>query len=330
MGLYQAFQLGLLGLSCRIIDVLPRVGGQCSQLYPDKPIYDIPGLPRTTGLELIERLQQQLAPFQTAIDLGQQVAELQATPDGDFVARTSRGLTYRAQTVFIAAGVGAFVPRALALEGLNNVAGVFHATDALPPIPQTAHMVVTGGDALILDALRQGLAQPVASLTLLHRRDKLELDPIDADWLQAQIRTGRIRFAVGQPIGMQAEHGQLRALQIAPPEGHPLTLPCDVLVQCLGLSPKLGPVASWGLAMSRRQVEVNTRDFGTSVPGIYAVGDVNHYPGKRKLIACGFHEATLAAYGAAERLSGGPITLEYTTSSARLQARLQVGNPTQP
>ncbi len=314
----------MLGLTCRIIDVLPQVGGQCSQLYPDKPIYDIPGLPRSTGRHLVDQLLQQIAPFETPIELGQQVAQVEASPTGQFVVRTTRGLEIQTQTVFIAAGVGAFMPRSLALEGLDRLSGVYHAGDTVPPGPTAAHVVVAGGDGLVIESLRHWLAQPVASLTLLHRRDKLDLEPQQAHWLQTQIEAQRVRFVVGQPVGMEAKQGHLRALQIAPPDGDTFSLPCEVLVQCLGLSPKLGPVSTWGLAMARRQIEVNTRDFGTSVPGIYAVGDINHYPGKRKLIACGFHEATLAAYGAAERLTGGPITLEYTTSSSRLQTRLKV------
>jgi thioredoxin reductase (NADPH) len=314
----------LLGLSCRIIDVLPQAGGQCAQLYPDKPIYDIPGLPRTTGQDLVRQLLEQIAPFDIPIELGQQVAQIESGPASDFVVRTTSAREYRASTLFIAAGVGAFVPRALALEGLDRLQGVHHAGETVLPSPTAPHVVVAGGDGLVIESLRHWLAQPVASLTLLHRRDKLDLEPQQADWLQTQIEAQRVRFVVGQPVGHQAEEGRLRALQIAPPDGETFGLPCDVLVQCLGLSPKLGPVSTWGLAMARRQIEVNTRDFGTSVPGIYAVGDINHYPGKRKLIACGFHEATLAAYGAAERLAGGPITLEYTTSSSRLQARLKV------
>ncbi len=316
--------MGLLGLSCRIIDVLPQVGGQCSQLYPDKPIYDIPGLPRTTGQDLVRQLSTQIQPFQIPIELGQQVAQVQRDSTGGFVVCTTTEHEYRAATLFIAAGVGAFVPRTLALEGLDRLKGVHHAGEPVSPGSNSPHVVIAGGDGLVIDTLRHWLRQPVASLTLLHRRDKLDLEPSQAQWLQSQIEAKRMRFVVGQPIGHVAEQGHLRTLQIAPPVGEPLGLPCDVLVQCLGLSPKLGPVSDWGLAMARRQIEVNTRDFGTSVPGIYAVGDINHYPGKRKLIACGFHEATLAAYGAAERLAGGPITLEYTTSSSRLQARLKI------
>ena len=141
-----------------------------------------------------------------------------------------------------------------------------------------------------------------------------------ADW----IASGRLKFVVGQPIAHRSEQGHLQALTIAPPEGEPFELPCQVLIQCLGLSPKLGPIAQWGLEMAKRQVQVNTLDFGTSLAGIYAVGDINHYPGKRKLIACGFHEATLAAYGAAQRCLGAPVALEYTTASAKLHRRLKV------
>ncbi len=324
VGLYQAFQLGLLGFACHVVDVLPQVGGQCAELYPDKPIYDIPGLPRCSGRELIERLQTQIRPFEVTFHLGQQVASLAPWPHGGYQVQTQQGPSFHAQGVFIAAGVGAFVPRSWAIEGLVGLAGVGHAGDAVAsPVP-APHVLIAGGDEAILPMLREWLTRPHASLTLVHRRDKLDLPYGDQIWLDAMIYGEQIRFVTGQPMSCRADQGRVQAVELAPPEGDPITLPCDVLVQCLGLSPKLGPIAEWGLPMARRQIQVNPQDFSTSLPGVYAIGDVNHYPGKRKLIACGFHEATLAAYGFAERQAGGPVTLEYTTASARLHARLKV------
>ena len=324
VGLYQAFQLGLLGFPCQVVDVLPHIGGQCAELYPDKPIYDIPGLPRCTGRELIERLQTQIRPFDVGLNLGQQVASLKPHPAGGYQVETQAGQVFQAQGVFIAAGVGAFVPRAWSVEGLADLPGVGHAGAPIQSPVERPHVIVAGGDEQIMPALREWLTRPHASLTLVHRRDKLELPYGDQVWLDAMVHGQQIRFLAAQPLSCQAHEGRLSAIELAPPEGAPYTLPCDVLVQCLGLSPKLGPIAQWGLAMARRQVQVNTQDFSTDWPGVYAVGDVNHYPGKRKLITCGFHEATLAAYGFAERQSGAPVTLEYTTASARLHARLKV------
>ena len=324
VGLYQAFQLGLLGLTCELVDALPQVGGQCIELYPDKPIYDIPGLPRCTGRELIERLTQQIAPFEFPVHLNQQVSEVQRASDETWQVRTTSGRVFHTSAVIIAAGVGAFVPRTLPLQGLAELQGVHQASDPVDSSHSTRHVVVAGGDGHIMATLAHWLQHPQASLTLLHRRDKLDLETHEqqhvADWIAA----GRLNFVVGQPIAHHSEQGHLQALTIAPPEGEPFELPCQVLIQCLGLSPKLGPIAQWGLEMAKRQVQVNTLDFGTSLAGIYAVGDINHYPGKRKLIACGFHEATLAAYGAAQRCLGAPVALEYTTASAKLHRRLKV------
>ena len=313
VGLYQAFQLGLLGISCHITDVLTHVGGQCAELYPNKPIYDIPGLPRCTGQELVDRLIQQLTPFDIPMHLGQQVTRVSPRPEGSFEIHTSAGQVFHSKTVFIAAGVGAFLPRTLALDGLQQLKGVTQAGDALDICHSSPHVVIAGSDEHIMDVLSHWLARPTASLSLLHRRDKLDLNPDHQLKVDQLLQTGRLKWVVGQAIGHRAENGQLKALQIAPPEGEVFDLPCDVLVQCLGLSPKLGPIAEWGLHMARRRLQVNTENFGTSVSGIYAVGDINHYPGKRKLIACGFHEATLAAYGAAERLTGAPRSEEHTS-----------------
>ncbi len=324
MGLYQAFQLGLLGYACQVVDVLPHIGGQCTELYPDKPIYDIPGLPRCTGRELIERLQNQIKPFEVPFHLQQQVASLAALPDGGYRVQTAQGLSFDAKGVFIAAGVGAFVPRNLSVEGLSGLGGVVHAGDSPSSPNPEPHVLIAGGDETVMPVLSEWLTRPHASLTLVHRRDKLDLPPGDQLRLDAMIRSGSLRFVTGQPVSCRSALGRVQAIELAPPEGDPITLPCDVLVQCLGLSPKLGPIADWGLDMARRQIRVNPADFSTSLPGVYAVGDVNHYPGKRKLIACGFHEATLAAYGFAERQQGGAVTLEYTTASARLHARLKV------
>jgi thioredoxin reductase (NADPH) len=324
VGLYQAFQLGLLGIDCHLVDVLPHAGGQCVELYADKPIYDIAGLPRCTGRELIDRLQQQIAPFDVPMHLGHQVTELQRMASGSFELHTDWGLTIRTPHVILAAGVGAFLPRSLPLEGLQSLSGVCHAHQSMPcPVP-APHVVLAGSDEHILQPLKLWLAQPTASLTLLHRRAKLDLNEMDASWAQQLIDSGRLRMVVGQPIAATSEDGRLKSLQIAPPDGDAFECPCQWLIQCLGLSPKLGPLADWGLAMSKRRIEVNTHDFGTSEPGIHAVGDINVYPGKRKLIMSGFHEATLAAYGVAERLSGGPVNLEYTTASAKLHQRLKV------
>ena len=328
VGLFQVFQLGLQGISCTVVDALPHVGGQCAELYGDKPIYDIPGIPFCTGHELIDRLKQQITPFKPSLHLGQQVASVQRLADQRLEVQTSKGLIFRTNTLFIAAGVGAFVPRRMALNGLEAFEDKQVFTENLAPEHwKGLHLVVAGdGDAALQTCLQacQG-PDAAASVTLLHRRDQFSA----ADEWVAQMRQacaeGRMRFVAGQPTGLQIDQDRLQALELLNPQGQTEWLKLDSLQTCLGLSPKLGPVAQWGLAMERKQLVVNTEDFGTSEPGIYAVGDINTYPGKKKLILCGFHEATLAAFGAVARLRPAEKTLlQYTTTSTLLHQRLGI------
>jgi thioredoxin reductase (NADPH) len=328
VGLFQVFQLGLQGISCHLIDALPHVGGQCAELYGQKPIYDIPGIPFCTGLELIERLQQQIAPFQPGLHLGQQVDRFERLPDQRMQVITNTGQRFRTTTLFIAAGVGAFVPRRMVLDGL----AAFEDTQVFAehPAPERwagQHLVVAGdGDNALqtcLDACQGPHA--AASVTLLHRRDQFSADPALTAQMRQACSDSQMRFVAGQPTGLKSDQGRLQALELLNPQGETEWLSLDVLQTCLGLSPKLGPVAQWGLAMERKQLVVNTENFGTSEPGIFAVGDINTYPGKKKLILCGFHEATLAAFGAVALLRPEEKTLlQYTTTSTLLHKRLGI------
>lgn len=328
VGLFQVFQLGLQGIHCHIVDALPHVGGQCAELYPAKPIYDIPGIPFCTGHELVERLQQQVAPFKPTLHLGQQVSTIERQADQRLAVCTDKGQTFFVRTLFIAAGVGAFVPRRMALDGLNAFEGsqVF-AEHASPERWAGQHLVVAGdADTALqtcLDA-SQG-PQAAASVTLLHRRDQFAATPELISQMRQACSAGRMRFVAGQPTDVRIEHGRLQALELLNPQGENEWLHLDVLQTCLGLSPKLGPVAQWGLAMDRKQLVVNTENFATAEPGIFAVGDINTYPGKKKLILCGFHEATLAAFGAVALLRPEEKTLlQYTTTSTLLHQRLGI------
>ncbi|AYM96299.1 NAD(P)/FAD-dependent oxidoreductase [Acidovorax sp. 1608163] len=336
VGLFQVFQLGLQGLAAHIVDALPYAGGQCVELYGDKPIYDIPGVPVCTGHELAARLTDQIAPFKPQWHLGTQVAALQPQPDGRIAVTTQQGTQLLARAVFIAAGVGAFVPRALKVEGIEAFAGTQLFYQHLPPAAtlQGQRLVVHGGDdAAVACAIAAATAaeSPAASVVLLHRRDVFSAPPDQLAQLHALRDAGRIEVVVGQITGItrdtsiNREGKRLTALQTLTPEGTELAVPMDVLVVALGVSPRLGPIADWGLAMERKQLVVDTATFRTSAPGIYAVGDIITYPGKRKLIVCGFHEATLAAFAAAEALSGKPVVLQYTTSSTHLHQLLGVG-----
>ena len=323
VGLFQAFQLGLQGIACHIVDALPHAGGQCAELYADKPIYDIPGIPVCTGRELVERLQQQVVPFQPRFHLAQTVETLQATGDGRWAVASNSGTTWRARTVFIAAGVGAFVPRSLAVDGLaiHMNRQVWFASSPLPDFTAQHVLVCGDGDSALktcLDAV--GTA---SSITLMHRREHFSAEPDRIEAFKAAQASGQVIFVAGQPTGIASEGDRLTGLRYLNPDGSETVLPCDQLVMALGLSPKLGPVASWGLQLERKQLVVSTDTFATSAPGIFAVGDINTYPGKKKLILCGFHEATLAAFGAAAHLWPNDKTLlQYTTTSTTLHQRL--------
>jgi thioredoxin reductase (NADPH) len=326
VGLFQVFQLGLQGIHCHVVDALPHVGGQCAELYADKPIYDIPGIPFCTGQELVERLQQQVAPFKPSLHLGQHVVSVIRIPDQSLQVQTSSNTLFQTRTLFIAAGVGAFVPRRMVLEGLADYEGTqVFAEHPTPEHWAGQHLVVAGdGDSALQTCLDASAGpQAAASVTLLHRRDQFSTSPDLIQRMRQACQEGRMRFVAGQPTGLRAEGGRLKALELLNPQGESEWLTLDVLQTCLGLSPKLGPVAQWGLAMERKQLVVNTENFGTSEPGIFAVGDINTYPGKKKLILCGFHEATLAAFGAVALLRPADKTLlQYTTTSTVLHQRL--------
>jgi len=323
VGLFQAFQLGLQGIACHIVDALPHVGGQCAELYADKPIYDIPGIPFCTGRELVERLQQQIAPFKPTLHLGQTVQSLQTTGDGRWSVSTNTGTAWTAKTVFIAAGVGAFVPRSLPIEGLAPHVGrqVWFASSPLPDFAGQ-HLLVTGDSDTALQTCLDAVGS-AASVTLMHRREHFSAEPARLETFRTALAAGQLRFVAGQPTDLVTKGERLSALRHLNTEGTEVDQPCDHLVMALGLSPKLGPVAKWGLQIERKQLVVSTDTFATSAAGIFAVGDINTYPGKKKLILCGFHEATLAAFGAAAHLWPQDKTLlQYTTTSTTLHRRL--------
>ena len=328
-GLFQVFQLGLLEIGCHVVDSLPLPGGQCIELYPDKPIYDIPAVPVCTGRELVDRLLTQIAPMQPTFHLSQQVATVERQADGRFEVATTAGTRFLTRTVFIAGGVGSFLPRQLKLDGVDRFFGrqVFHTGDA---IPATAgrQVVVLGEDDMALEcalSLANAPVGPATEVTLMHRRDAFSAAPDTVDRMRAACAAGRMRFVAAQAVGFEADEHRLTHLHVACADGATVSLPADLLIVLWGLSPKLGPIADWGVHLERRQVVVDTEKFETSVPRIFAVGDVNTYPGKKKLIVCGFHEATMAAYAAAGYLRPDrPVPVQYTTTSTRLHRLLGV------
>ena len=336
VGLFQAFQLGLQDIRCHVVDALPQVGGQCSELYADKPIYDIPGIPLCTGQELIDQLQKQIKPFAPQFHLQELVSELKATEDGQWHVQTDKGTQFKAATVFIAAGVGAFVQRGLSLQGFEALLGknIFHKA----PNEETfkgKHLLVMGDNDTALEACarwRDG-ANAAASVTLVHRRDQFQAQPYAIEKMREACIAKSMRFVAGQPTALVQAAGansgsskqQLTGLEILNAQGETEVLPADAILLCLGISPKLGPLSEWGLAMERKQLVVNTENFATQAQGIFAVGDINTYPGKKKLILSGFHEAALAAFGIQAWLYPEKKQfLQYTTTSPVMQKRLGV------
>ncbi|MDF9787483.1 thioredoxin reductase (NADPH) [Polynucleobacter sphagniphilus] len=328
VGLFQVFELGLLEIKSHVIDSLPAVGGQCIELYPDKPIYDIPAIPVCTGRELTNNLLKQIEPFAPQFHLGQEVASLERQGDGRFLVSTSQGNQFLSKTVFVAAGVGAFQPRTLKLEGIEAFEGkqlFYHVND--PERFTDKQIVICGGGDSALDwALH--LVGKAKSVTLLHRRDDFKATPKAIGEMRRLCAKQKMALLIGQISSFETMHGRLCALQVTDIDGLSQTIPVDDLLVFFGLSPKLGPIADWGLTIDRKQITVDTEKFQTNIPGIYAVGDINIYPGKKKLILSGFHEAALAAFAAAAYLQPEKqIPLQYTTTSPKLHKALGVSSP---
>ena len=331
VGLFQVFELGLLDIKVHVIDALPYAGGQCVELYPDKPIYDIPAVQVCTGAELTTRLLQQIAPFGAKFHYEQQVTEVEKQNDGRFFVRTSKGTSFLTKTIFIAAGVGAFLPRTLKVDGLEVFAGTqlfYRVRD--PAEFNGKNLVIVGEDDTTLDrAIEFAEHGPhhAKSVTLIHRRDGFKAAPATVTKMRELCTAKQMEFIVGHVSGYEETGGRLSTILVTGVDGGIRTVALDALLVLLGLSPTLGPIAQWGLDMERKQHKVNTETFATSERGIFAVGDINTYPGKKKLILCGFHEATLAAFGAAAIVFPEKnVPLQYTTSSTQLHRLLGVGS----
>jgi len=334
-GLFQVFELGLREISAHVVDALPFAGGQCVELYGDKPIYDIPALPACTGLELTDRLLAQIKPFAPTFHFDQLVSHVAQADGGRFDVRTRAGLQFDCGAIVLAAGVGAFVPRTLKVAGLEAFEGrqLFHRAELVPPAALAGKQVLVSGateQALafatrLCDAVARHAPDAPARVTLIHRRDAFDAADDTVAAFRGACTAGALHFVAGQPTGLQTDGDRLTALTLLDATGTSVSLPVDTVVVLQGLSPKLGPLADWGLALERRQVQVETAQFATSVRGLFAIGDVVHYPGKQRLILSAFHEATLAAAGVAGHLSPGDDgPLEYTTSSPRIHKLLGV------
>jgi thioredoxin reductase (NADPH) len=332
VGLFQVFELGLLEIKAQVVDSLASAGGQCIELYPDKPIYDIPAVPVCTGRELTRSLLQQIAPFGAGFHLGQTVTGVQRQDDGRFLVETSLAQRFLARVIVVAAGVGAFASRPMRVPQIEKFDGtqLFYRVRNPADFAGKELVVAGGGDSALdwaLDFAQPGPHQ-AASVTLLHRRDGFRAAPASVARMRALCEQQRMRLVIGQVVGFEESGGRLAALRVMQADGTEHALALEALLVFYGLSPRLGPIAHWGLDLDHRQVVVNTETFESSIPGIFAVGDINTYPGKKKLILSGFHEAALAAFGAARYVfPDKAIRLQYTTTSPRLHQVLGVETP---
>jgi thioredoxin reductase (NADPH) len=324
-GLFQVFELGLLGISAHIVDSLAHPGGQCAELYPEKPIYDIPALPVCGAQELVDRLMEQIKPFKPTFHLGHEVIEFARQENGRFHLRTSGGISFDAGAVVIAAGVGSFQPRRIGIEGSEA-----HEGDAIQYRVKTAadfagkRLVIFGGGDSALDWVLE-LLPKAASLDLVHRRPEFRAAPASVAKMQAHVAAGRMRVFEGLPHSLLLDGPRLRGVNVKLPGGALQALDAEHLLVFFGLHPKLGPIAEWGLELEKRALKVDTEKFQTSLPGVFAVGDINTYPGKKKLILSGFHEAALAAFAIQHHLFPQKKQfLQYTTTSPVMHQRLGV------
>ena len=327
-GLFAVFELGLLDIRCHLVDILPKAGGQCSELYPEKPIYDIPGYPIVTGQGIVDNLLKQIEPFHPAFHFGDMVESLEVlgTPEAPkFLVRASGAQNFACKAVIVAAGGGSFQPKKPPIEGIDAYEGksVFYAVRKMEAFRDKNVVIVGGGDSALDWVLN---LQPIAKrLALIHRRDDFRAAPHSVKAMREHVDAGRIDLRIGQITGLAGEAGELSAVTVKRTDGGVEELACDALIPFFGLTMKLGPVADWGLNLHENLVPVDTERFETNVPGIFAIGDINTYPGKLKLILCGFHEGALAAQRIHHYVYPDKrLTFQYTTSSSSLQKKLGV------
>jgi thioredoxin reductase (NADPH) len=332
VGLFQVFELGLLEIKAHVIDSLAYPGGQCVELYPDKPIYDIPAVPVCTGQELTDNLLKQIEPFGATFHFGQEVTTVRKQDDGRFFVETSKGTRFLSKTIFIAAGVGAFQPRTLKVDGLDAFedSQLFYRVKNPDDFAGKNLVIVGGGDSALdwaLDFVKDS-PHKAASVILVHRRDGFKAAPASVAKMRELCDAYEMQFIIGQVTGYEESNGKLSGAKVTGADGVTRVVPLDVLLVFFGLSTKIGPSAEWGLDIERKQVKVDTEKFSTSVPGIFAVGDINIYPGKKKLILSGFHECALAAFGAMPIIQPEKkVFLQYTTTSPKLHKVLGVETP---
>jgi thioredoxin reductase (NADPH) len=322
-GLFQVFELGLLDIHAHVVDSLPRIGGQCGELYPEKPIYDIPAYPVIGAQELVDRLMEQIEPFEAQFHLAQAVTSLERKDDGRFALTTSTDTEFDAATVIIAAGLGAFQPRKLRAPGAADFDGndIHYRITEAEKLAGKNIIILGGGDSALDWAIE--LHDKVKSLNLIHRRVEYRAQPASVKKMKQLAEKGALKEFHGMVREVLSDDGEFRGLCVADAEGNTHEIDADEVYVFWGLSPNLGPIADWGLYIEKRQILVDTEKFQTNEPGIFAVGDINTYPGKKKLILSGFHEAALAAFAVQKHLDPDKrVFLQYTTTSPIMHKRL--------
>ena len=328
VGLFQVFELGLLEIKAHVVDSLKNVGGQCMELYPTKPIYDIPAVPVDSSYELTENLLKQIHPFGAQFHLGEEVTVVKKREDGKFDVETDKGTKFLCKVVIIAAGVGSFQARPLRVPGIEKFEGTqLHYRVRDPKLFEGKNIVILGGGDSALD-WTLNLVGKAESVVLVHRRDGFRAAASSVARMKELCENWEMQFEVGQVTGFEEKDGKMTEIRVTGADGVTRRMPLDHLLVFFGLQPKIGPIAEWGLELERRQIVVDTEKFETSIPGIFAVGDINTYPGKKKLILSGFHECALAAFAASRYVfPEKKVFLQYTTTSPKLHKVLGVETP---
>lgn len=318
VGLFAVFEAGLLKMRCHVLDVLPQVGGQLSEIYPKKPIYDIPGFPEVNAQQLVDNLMKQIAPFHPTFTLGEKVKTLNKLDGGGFELITSEGTVLQCKVIAIAAGLGSFEPRKPAVENLATFEGkdkgiLYMIRD--PEVFRGKRVVLAGGGDSALDWTNY-LANVAGKLTLVHRNETFRGAPDSGEKVFTLAREGKIDLYMNADLQSVTGNERLSAITLKDKNQEQVIIETDFLIPLFGLSPKLGPISEWGLDLEKNNIQVNTLDYSTSVPGIYAIGDINTYPGKLKLILSGFHEAALMAHSAFKYVyPNQKPSFKYTTVS---------------
>jgi thioredoxin reductase (NADPH) len=324
-GLFAVFELGLLDMKVHLVDILDKIGGQCAELYPEKPIYDIPGIPLVTGQGLTEALLEQIKPFDPTFHLNEMVESIEKIGEPGFRVTTDAGKVFECKVVVVSAGGGSFQPKRPPVPGIEAYenTSVFYAVRKMEQFRDREILIVGGGDSALDWTLN---LHPLAKrITLLHRRDDFRAAPHSVEQMRKLVADGKMDLKIGQVTALEGTDGKLSAAQVKGSDNAMSTISCDTMLPFFGLTMKLGPVANWGLQLENNLIPVETASFETNVPGIFAIGDINTYPGKLKLILSGFHEGALMAQKAHRYVYPDKrLVFQYTTSSSSLQKKLGV------